>query len=157
MPPRRRKEVINASLYARFTLTQGISAREGLRLFREAGGSIGNQRWFELVRSLRDNPQIRVSQMEGNFVSVPSVNEIQTWENLTKKGYFQQVNILLRDKDTGDVSVKAYTGMGRVLRSRREIIMEAIESMQNGNLSGNYNQEIIGVAYTGTYTGPGGG
>lgn len=154
MPPRTR-EVINASLYARFTLVQNISAREGLRLFRQAGGRIGNQRWFELVRSIRSEFGQRVNELEGNFMATPAANEIQTWENLTRKGYFQQVNILLRDRDTGELTVKAYTGIGRVLRSRREIIMEAIESMQSGNQTGNYNQDIIGVVYTGTYTGRG--
>lgn len=150
----RSKDIINSSLYAQLTLSQGWSAREGLRRFREAGGHIGNQRWFEVVRSVREAETHRIGELSGDVNAVPGAREITRWENLTKRGYFQQVNVLVRDTSTGELRIVPYTVYGNALISRKEAIQKAIGHIQSGIASGSYEESLVAAVYSGTYAGP---
>lgn len=146
-------EFVNSGLYAAFTVRQEISGREGLRLFREAGGHISNARWFALVGSAREAYASRSVELAKDVNAIPSSEDITTWENLTRRGYYQQVNVIVRDRATGEKRIVPYTAMGRVLRSRKDVIQEALDSISGGISSGNYEEDILGALYVGTYTG----
>jgi len=149
---RRSAEYINSGLYAAMTVREGKSGRQGLREFRQAGGHIADKRWFELVSAFRSESQHRTLNLASSVDIIPSEVRQTQWRNSSKRGFFQQVDVVVKDTVTGEVRVRSFTGFGRVLRKIKDVISEAINTFTGGTESGSFNETILGAAYTGTYS-----
>lgn len=136
--------------FALQSVLEGLSARAGLRAFREAGGRVGNSTWFQL----RGEVERTVSAREGIYNEPqrlrPVASEVQQWTTKGAKGYFQQVEVLVRERATGTVISVPYTSVGRNLRSRNAIIKEALDVYSDDNAK-KYNQSVLGAVYSGTF------
>lgn len=136
--------------FALQSVLEGLSARAGLRAFRESGGRVGNSTWFQL----RGEMERMVSDREGVYNEPqrlrPVASEIQQWTTQRAKGYFQQVEVLVRERATGTVISVPYTSISRNLRSRNAIIKEALDVYSDDNAQ-KYNQVILGAVYSGTF------
>jgi hypothetical protein len=80
----------------------------------------------------------------------PTAAEIQQWSTTNAKGYVQQVEVLVRERETNTVISVPYSSMGQILRSRQAVVREALGVYSDSNAQ-KYNQQILGAVYTGTY------
>lgn len=149
---RQSAEFINSGLYAALTVTEGKSARQGLREFRAAGGHIADKRWYQLVAGFRSESQRRTLNLSHDLNAVPSEVTPTQWTGSARRGFFQQVDVVVRDTITGQVRVRTFTGFGRALRTVKAVIAEALAHFTQGIGSGDYAEQILGAAYTGTYS-----
>lgn len=129
---------------------EGLSATAGLREYREAGGHISNQTWY----AARGEAEKFLADREGIYNEPqhlrPTAEQIQTWTTKNATGYIQQVEVLVRQKGTNVVISVPYSATGRTLRSRIAVVREAAAAYA-GNNAKKYEQEVLGVVYTGTY------
>lgn len=133
-------------------ILRGLSATQGLREFRRAGGRIGTSTWFRLTGEL----QAMLARREGIYDEPlgrkPVGNEIETWSKWKGRGYIQQVEVFVRDRDTGEVKSVPFSHVGRTLVSRKTAIRSALSHITPEGTDGE-RQVILGAVYTGTYQG----
>jgi hypothetical protein len=141
---------IGAAQAALASQLAGKSGREGLVDYRASGGRIASQTWFRLVGEM----QAMLASKEGIYNEPtnlrPVASEIQVWTTTKAKGYVQQVEVLARDRDTGQIISIPFSVTGRSLVSRRNAMQQALSIYSDDNAS-KYNQQILGAVYTGTY------
>jgi len=82
----------------------------------------------------------------------PTADQIETWSKWKGKGYIQQVEVLARDRDTGQIISIPFSSTGRVLKSRKAVIQEALSTITPEGTDGD-KQQLLGAVYTGTYQG----
>lgn len=81
---------------------------------------------------------------------VPAAEHIQTWTTSKARGFIQQVEVLARDKATGEIISVPFSVSGRSLVSRREAVNQALDVYTSDNAE-KYDQAILGAVYTGTF------
>jgi hypothetical protein len=128
----------------------GLSARAALRDFRQAGGRVADSTWYKVYGEVAAQISLREGIYDEPQNLRPTANEIQTWSTVRASGYVQQVEVLVRDRGTGEIISVPYTSLGKTLRSRRSVINEALEIYSDENAE-KYNQSILGAVYSGTY------
>lgn len=128
----------------------GLSARQALALFREAGGHVADATWFKVYSEVAANISLREGIYDEPTDLHPVAGEIQTWTTSKATGYVQQVEVLVRDRGTGEVISVPYSAMGRELQTRREVLNKALSVYSDDNAE-KYNQQVLGAVYTGTY------
>ena len=132
------------------SILSGLSARQGLLAYRQGGGHVGDSTWFKLYGQIA----AQVSEREGIYNEPqslrPVAGEINTWTTAKASGYVQQVEVLVRDRGTGEIISVPYSAMGHNLRSRKSVVSEALSVYSDEN-SEKYNQQVLGAVYTGTY------
>lgn len=143
-------EPVSAAQFALDAILQGYSARAGLSAFREAGGHVASQTWFKLTGEL----QASLADREGIYNEPthlrPVASEIRTWTTAKARGYIQQVEVLVRDKGSGEIISVPFSVHGRTLVSRRVAMNQALDVYSDDNAE-RYGQQILGAIYTGTY------
>jgi len=143
-------EDLSAAQSALAAILGGFSARQGLEQFRAEGGHIASQTWFRVTGEL----QAMLAEREGIYNEPinlrPVASEIQTWTTQKAKGYIQQVEVLVREKSTGQIVSVPFSVSGRTLVSRRNAIQQALDVYSDDNAK-KYNQTVLGAVYTGTY------
>ena len=132
-------------------IQEGLSANAALKEFRAAGGHVANQTWYQVYGEVAAQVSLREGIYDEPQNLRPVASEIQQWSTIRATGYVQQVEVLVRDRGTGEVISVPYSSLGRSLRSRRSIINEALEVYSDENAE-RYNQTILGAVYTGTYS-----
>jgi len=141
---------LTAAQWALASQLDGKSARQGLLDYRAAGGKIASQTWFHLVGEV----QAMLASREGIHnepVNLrPVASEIQTWTTAKAKGYIQQVEVLVRERSTGQIISVPFSVSGRALVSRRNAISQALDVYSDDNAK-KYDQQVLGAVYTGTY------
>src|SRR5438105_2738550 len=80
---------------------QGLSARAALREFRDAGGTMGNERFRSLYASVADSLARGGSYASLDPYSVPSPADLGTWKMGRGGQYATQVTLHGVDKQTG--------------------------------------------------------
>lgn len=131
-------------------IQSGLSARAGLREFREAGGHVSNSSWYKLYGEVAATVSLREGIYNEPQNLRPVASEIQRWTTAKATGYVQQIEVLVRDRGTGEIISVPYSAMGKTLRSRRAVINEALSVYSDENAR-KYDQQILGAVYTGTY------
>jgi uncharacterized protein YdhG (YjbR/CyaY superfamily) len=136
--------------FALQSVLAGLTARKALAAYREAGGHVANQTWFQL----RGEMERMVSAREGIYSEPqhlkPVASEIQQWTTAKARGYIQQVEVLVRERETGTVVSVPYSSVSNNLRSRAAVTKEALDVYSDDNAK-KYNQQILGAVYSGTY------
>lgn len=136
--------------FALQSVLQGLSARQALSEFRQAGGRVANQTWFQLRAEMERTVSSREGVFDEQQGSVPVAHEIQQWTTSKATGYIQQVEVLVRERETGTVISVPYSSVSNDLRSRAEIVAQALDVYSDDNAQ-KYNQQVLGAVYSGTY------
>lgn len=131
-------------------IQEGFSARKGLEEFRAQGGHIANATWFKLTGELQAMLAQREGILDEPHNAVPTATQIQTWTTQKATGFIQQVEVLARDRATGEIMSIPYSHMSSDLKTRREVLADALSVYSDDNAE-RYNQSILGAVYTGTY------
>lgn len=132
------------------SILQGLSATAGLSWYRSLGGRISNQIWYQLRGELEASLAAREGIYDEPQHLRPTQESIRQWTTSKARGYIQQVEVLVHERDTGQVVSVPYSSMGRTLRSRAAIVREALD-IYSGSNAEKYGQRVLGAIYTGTY------
>lgn len=141
---------LNAAQWALNSVQTGQSARQGLAAYRAEGGHIASQTWFRLVGEIQSALADREGIYDEPLNLRPVASEIRTWSTAKAKGYIQQVEVLVRDRGTGQIISVPFSVQARSLVSRRNAIAQALDVYSDDNAK-RYNQQVLGAVYTGTY------
>lgn len=141
---------LNAAQWALLSVQEGWSAREGLGNYRAAGGHLANASWYHLVGEIQASLADREGVYDEPINLRPVAGEIRVWTTAKAKGYIQQVEVLVRDKGTGQIISVPFSVQGKSLVSRRNAIKQALD-VYSGSNAKKYNQQVLGAIYTGTY------
>lgn len=140
----------SAAQWALHAIREGWSAAAGLDRFRAEGGHIADASWYKLTGELNRMLAEREGELNRPLNLRPTADEILEWSTGKARGYIHQVEVLVRDRDTGEIISVPYSATGRTLRSRISVINEAL-SVYSAENAKKYNQQILGAVYTGTY------
>lgn len=134
------------------SIKTGLSANEGLRQFRAAGGRIGRSAWLALRAEAGAALAARPTEMSANLASIPAGTEINTFTTVEKTGFIQQVEVLYRVKGTDAVVNRPYSVKGDQLLARQDAIQAALDDMASQQQQGRYEEQVLlGAVYTGTF------
>ncbi len=131
-------------------IQEGLSARAGLAAFRQLGGHVANETWYKVTAELQANLASREGIYDEPVNRIPVASEIQRWTTQKAKGYIQQVEVMVRDKATGEIISIPYSLTGRKLVSRASAIKAAL-GVYGGDQARKYEQQLLGAVYSGTY------
>lgn len=108
--------------FAHWTVRNGVSANAGLKIAQEQGFGVRRATWLQAVGQLRANAAIRQASFEALFVNLPKGNEIEKLPSSVSTKYVQYVDLYVRDKATGELSVKQRSLITDTLLTRDEAI-----------------------------------
>ncbi|SRR5713101_1773499 len=143
-------ENLSVAQWALAAIQEGRTARQGLNDFRQAGGHVANDTWYRVTAELQANLANREGIYNEPVNRIPTASEIQHWTTQKAKGYVQQVEVIARDRTTGEILSLPYSLTGKTLRSRNYAINQALSIYKQDTPSGE-NQQILGAIYSGTY------
>lgn len=132
------------------TVREGLSARGGLSAYREAGGEIRDATWYRMVSEARAAIAGRERAASAPLNRRPAGDEITTWNVPKARGYIQQVEVAVRDRDTGQVLMLPYSVRGDRLITNQDAIDEALAHYTPEGTDGE-RQVILGALPVGTY------
>jgi hypothetical protein len=134
------------------TLRQGLSARAGLKQFRAGGGRTTDATWFRVVAEARRSLGEQLAEANRPLNRRPSGHEITTMSTRTRTGFWQQVEVFVRNRATGAVESHPFVVRGDGLVTRQAAIRAAVDEWEAG-IAGSVNvdeHEVLGAAYVST-------
>lgn len=135
------------------TIKDKIGTWVGYDKYSEYDPDISRTDWAEAIGQARAALQNRTEELVRPLNRRPVAAEITPMMTRGPKGYLQQIEVYVRDRDTGLVDSRYYTVKTQTLRSRQFIVNEGLERYQaaiDAN-PGDYPEEIVGAAYIGTH------
>jgi hypothetical protein len=130
-------------------LRDGKSATAGLAAYRAAGGEVRTQTWYRLHGEVQSALAGKISEASAPLGRRPTGDELTTWTTRNAAGYLQQVEVLVRDRATGEVMAKPFSVTGPDLVSRGAAISEALDAyMGNADI---YEEQVLGAVHVGAY------
>lgn len=132
------------------TVRDGISARAGLRAYRAGGGAIRDTTWFRMISEARVSIAARGDEVGRPLNRRPTADEGTRWTTSKARGVLQQVEVMVRDRDTGEVLAIPYGISSRRARTRQDVIDAALGTITPEGTDGD-RQQILGAVYVGTY------
>lgn len=124
---------------------EGTSMRQSLLRYREAGGSIGNERGRRLYEQVRDALVRTPDIMALDPTSLPSATDYATWEMGRGGQYATQVQIQVVDVASGVRYNKQYTHITNQPHTKMEAETEALEIFGDPEVAGDYGEDIQGA------------
>jgi hypothetical protein len=105
--------------------------------------------WLKLYAEARTSLAGQSAEMSAPLNRRPLDTEVFTFTAPVARGYLQQVDVYVRDRETGDVLVRPYSLRSDELLIRGDAVDTAIDAFsQNAD---RYGEQVLGAAYTGTY------
>lgn len=112
---------------AQWTVKNGVSANAGLKIAQEMGLGVRRSTWLQMIGHIKANAAVRAAAFEALFVATPSRLEIGKLPSKAATGYVQYVDLYVRDKQTGLVSVKQRALQTDTLLSRDAAIQFIVD------------------------------
>lgn len=114
---------------------------------------VTQQEWSQAIGEAKAALSQRVDEWTRPLNRRPVSGEITTLERKSSVKYWQQVEIYIRDKETGARSVMHFYTRTDTLRSRISVVNDWIKHVQGmiDSRPKDYPIDIVGFAYTGTY------
>lgn len=135
------------------TVKAKIGTWKGYEKYNAQVGGITREEWAQQIGEVKAALANRVEESARALNRRPVVDEITTYLSKKARGYLQQVEIYVRDRETGVVEARPFVVKTQTLRSRQSIIAEARQKYQ-ASIDQNpdeYPEEILGASYTGTH------
>lgn len=110
--------------------------------------------WAAAIAEARTSLSMRVSELTAPLNRRPTAAEFgPALERRSSAKYWQQVELYVRDTVTGARSIMHFTTRTDTLRSRISVVNDWVEHIQNliDSRPEDYQVDVIGFAYTGTY------
>lgn len=129
---------------------QGISARQSLREYRDAGGAIRDSVWNKLYAEQQAASASMRDEMTKELGTIPTAQEMTVMTTKRASGYLQTLDIYTRLKGTDVVTVRPFMFSTDELMSRGDALSQALTQMQLAVDQERYDEVILGGVYTGT-------
>jgi hypothetical protein len=142
----------NVLAAAQATVRAGLSANAGYRAFQAGGGSIQRATWLRTVAEVRARASDYLEESGRPQNRRPTADEITQLSTKHQARFIQQVDVYVRDRDTGEIDVKSFSWRGQALITRKAAINEALAAFDTG-ITGSpdrFNETVLGATYTGT-------
>lgn len=127
----------------------GISANRAYQLFREAGGSLRRSTFLHAFKEARESPESLPTDLGRPLDTRPRAAEIQLFETKTGTGYLQEVDVWVRDRDSGEVYRVPASLPTEDLMTRGDVMATVLDKYQAN--AEKYREQIIGATYSTTY------
>lgn len=143
----------NVAQAAAKAIKSGLSGRAGLAAARSAGLRIQDSSWFQVYGQIKSSLARQVDEITKPLGSRPGQHEIGGLQTKNASGYIQYIDILVKDRETGVVSARPYAVRTGSLLRRGQVIKRGLAAFQGAvDLNpGDYDEQILGAVYTGTY------
>jgi hypothetical protein len=131
------------------TVREGLSARAGLRAYREAGGAIGDAAWFKMVTEARTTVAARIGELSAPLDQRPTRGEATVWSTRNASGWLQQVEVIVRIRATSEIRSIPFSVTGKRPLTRQQAKDKALATYTPEGTDGD-SQIILGVEYVGS-------
>jgi hypothetical protein len=108
------------------TVGEGLSANAGYRLAREHGIPVRRQTFLRMVGEVRNHYAQVVAEVARPLNRRPNATEITPLTAKKARGYIQYVDLFVRNKTTGQISVRPQAIRSSRLRSRQAVVDMAV-------------------------------
>lgn len=136
----------NPSGFIRGLLNEGTGPTEGLRIYRdEAGGHIQDSRWFSLYQQVQGTYADRPDALALDPYSIPGPESYETWELGKGEQYATQVQIQIRDRDTGDWITRQHTYVTDLPHTAEEAEADAFAMFGDADTENQYGETVMGA------------
>ena len=135
------------------TIKSKIGTWVGYEAYSEIDPDLSRGDWAEAIGQARAALVNRTEELTKPLNRRPVGLEITPMPTKGPSGYLQQIEVYVRDNDTGLVDSHYYTIKTKTLRSRQFVVNEGIQRYQaaiDAN-PGDYPEEILGAGYIGTH------
>lgn len=132
-------------------IKQGISRTAGLREYRAAGGAIRTQTWYRLWGEAEEALAGRLDETLAPLDAPPTRAELTPWSTSRSENFATQVEVFVRDRETGLVSTKPYTHFADEPIVRQDAIEAAIEAYGSASAQDRYGEVVMGAVTVGQY------
>lgn len=141
------------------TVAEGLSANAGLKMAQEAGLGVRRGTWLQMVGQVRAHYSRRITELSAPLNRRPTPTEVTALTSRGAKGYIQYVDLFVRNKTTGLVTVRPQAIRTTTLRSRQAVINQVVGRYQTAvdrsktapALWGtDPDEEVVGGIYTAT-------
>lgn len=136
--------------WAARTVREGMSARAGLRAFREGGGHITDSIWFKAVSEARATIERRGDVVGTDLGSRPAASDMTTWTTRRASGVIQQIEVMAVDRATGVIEAIPFSHRTENGTTWNEAIAAALDTISPEGTDGE-RQRIIGALPVGVY------
>lgn len=144
---------ISAVTVAVRAVKSGMSARAGLVAARAAGVQIRDATWFRIVGEVQRSLSNQIQEASAPLNRRPVGAEISELTTKVATGYMQYVNVFVRDKDSGVVSIRPYAVRTATLLTRQAVIARAMTAFQTftAGPEPSYPEQVLGASYAASY------
>lgn len=135
------------------TLKEKLGALQGFRIFSQLNPNLTEAEWREALAEARAILRNRTDELSRPLNRRPIAEEIRDFPVKSPGGFFQQVEVFVKDTATGLIDVRHYSYKTDTLRSRINVIREVIQIFkdQASENPEDYPEEIVSAAYVGTH------
>lgn len=135
------------------TVKDRIGTWNGYNRYAELDPTITREEWATSIAQARAALANRIDELTRPLSARPTGTDITVYDSKKARGYMQQVEIFVRDRDTGLVEPRHYVLKTDSLRSRAWVVNEALSRYQVAVDSNpeDYPEDILGAAYVGTH------
>lgn len=134
------------------TVKSGLSGRAGLAQARAAGIRIQDSTWFRMVGEVRSSLSDQINEVTRPLNRRPLSDEIHVMSTAKATGYLQHLDIMVKDRNTGLVSLRPYSLKVRDTLSRATVLKRGLAAFINAinDRPDDYDEQVLGAVYTGT-------
>lgn len=135
------------------TVKSKIGTWKGYEKYNETLPGVSREEWARTIGEVRAQLANREQEAFKPLNRRPISEEITTYTSKKARGYMQQVEVHVRDRDTGIIEARPYVVKGDTLRSRISIMKEA-QARYQAAIDRNpqdYPEDIVGISYVGTH------
>ena len=130
---------------------QGYSARQALQVFRGAGGTSGDARWFASYANVRAS----LANSDYNYAldpnQYPAGSDYSQWAAGRGGQYATSVAIQMIDKDTGLIGTHRYMHLTDTPHTPAEAMQAGIDLYGSDDNVEKYRQDVGGAYVVGIY------
>lgn len=131
----------------------GLSGRAGLAAARAKGVRIADSTWYQMIGQVRSSLSAQIDEVTRPLGQRPGQHEIKGFASKNARGYMHYVDVMVKDRATGVVSIRPFSIRSNELLRRGQAVNRALKAFQasvDSNTEG-YDEQVLGAVYTATY------
>jgi hypothetical protein len=135
------------------TVKSKLGTWAGYEHFQQLTPEVTRAEWARAIGEAKQALSMRASELTRPLNRRPVGAEISRYTSVRQTGFLQQIDVYVRDRDTGLIESRPYTIKTQTLRSRQNVVNEGLSRYQNAidTDPSNYPEDVLGAAYVGTY------
>lgn len=135
------------------TIKSKIGTWRGYEEYSLLDPDITRSEWAETVAQARAALANKTDELTRPLNRRPLPSEITLYSSKKARGYMQQIQVFVQDRDTGLIDTRHYNIRTDTLRSRQSIVDEGMRRYQAAADADPdaYPEEVIGAVYVGTH------